>query len=240
MSLILPPPKGLRLASYNVRKAVGLDRRRDPGRILDVIAGIGADVVVLQEADLRLGARPSAFDPEAIFHRTGLRAVDLDPSSPSLGWHGNALLVRDGIKVDMAKGVDLPGLEPRGAILSHLDTPNGPLWLAGAHLGLTRAHRRQQAQALIDYLARDATAPAALLGDFNEWRKTGALDVLEPQFDVISPGASFHAAFPVAPLDRIALGQGLRLNAAGVIDRGPAKRASDHLPIWADVNLGRT
>ena len=30
MGLILPPPAGLRLASYNVRKAVGLDRRRDP------------------------------------------------------------------------------------------------------------------------------------------------------------------------------------------------------------------
>ena len=237
MGLILPPPAGLRLASYNVRKAVGLDRRRDPGRILDVLAGLQADVVVLQEADLRLGARASAFDPDEIRERTGLTAVDLDPESPSLGWHGNALLVRDGIGVEMARGLDLPALEPRGAILSHLVTPAGPLWLAGAHLGLTRQFRRRQAGALSEELRGLANGAAAILGDFNEWRPVGALDALEPEFQVIAPGHSFHATWPVAPLDRVALGPGLRLNAAGVVEKGAARRASDHLPIWADVVL---
>ena len=53
--------KGLRIASYNIRKAKGLDRRRDPGRILRVLNGLDADVIALQEADRRLGARPSAY-----------------------------------------------------------------------------------------------------------------------------------------------------------------------------------
>ena len=47
----------MRIASYNIRKAVGLDWRRDPDRIVDVLAEIDADVVVLQEADRRIGAR---------------------------------------------------------------------------------------------------------------------------------------------------------------------------------------
>ena len=47
----------MRIASYNIRKAVGLDWRRNPGRIVDVLAEIDADVVVLQEADKRVGAR---------------------------------------------------------------------------------------------------------------------------------------------------------------------------------------
>ncbi len=34
---------GVKLASYNIRKAIGLDRRRDPGRIIDVINQLGAD-----------------------------------------------------------------------------------------------------------------------------------------------------------------------------------------------------
>ena len=38
MTQAMPRKSGLRLASYNVRKAVGLDRRRDPARTLDVIA----------------------------------------------------------------------------------------------------------------------------------------------------------------------------------------------------------
>ena len=45
----------LRLASYNIQKAVGLDFRRDPGRILEVINGLGADIVALQEVDKRPG-----------------------------------------------------------------------------------------------------------------------------------------------------------------------------------------
>jgi len=53
--------KSLRVASYNIRKAKGLDRRRDPGRILKVLNGLDADIITLQEADLRLGARPSAL-----------------------------------------------------------------------------------------------------------------------------------------------------------------------------------
>ena len=49
-------PGRLRLVSYNIRKALGTDRRRNPGRICNVIAAMEPDIVVLQEADLRLGA----------------------------------------------------------------------------------------------------------------------------------------------------------------------------------------
>ena len=44
----------IRVASYNIRKAVGLDRRRDPERILAILNELGADVVALQEADRKL------------------------------------------------------------------------------------------------------------------------------------------------------------------------------------------
>lgn len=47
----------IRVASYNIRKAVGLDWRRDTHRIADVLAEVDADVIALQEADKRLGAR---------------------------------------------------------------------------------------------------------------------------------------------------------------------------------------
>ena len=45
----------MRIVSYNIRKAVGLDRRRDPERILAILREVDADIVVLQEADRRLG-----------------------------------------------------------------------------------------------------------------------------------------------------------------------------------------
>ena len=49
-----------------MRKAIGLDRRRDPQRILDVLHQIDADVVALQEADKRFGGRGSAVPHELI------------------------------------------------------------------------------------------------------------------------------------------------------------------------------
>ena len=37
------------VASYNIRKGLGTDRRRRPDRVLDVLHEIGADIVTLQE-----------------------------------------------------------------------------------------------------------------------------------------------------------------------------------------------
>jgi endonuclease/exonuclease/phosphatase family metal-dependent hydrolase len=49
-----------------MRKAIGTDRRRDPGRILEVLKEIDADIVALQEADKRFGGRASAVPHELI------------------------------------------------------------------------------------------------------------------------------------------------------------------------------
>ena len=54
------------VASYNVRKAIGTDRRRDPQRVLDVLHELDADVVALQEADKRFGGRAAAVPHELI------------------------------------------------------------------------------------------------------------------------------------------------------------------------------
>ena len=47
------PP--LRIASYNVHQCVGVDGKRDAGRVADVLRELGADVVGLQEVDTRPG-----------------------------------------------------------------------------------------------------------------------------------------------------------------------------------------
>jgi len=49
-------------------------------------------------------------------------------------------------------------------------------------------------------------------------------------------GPSFHARHPVAQLDRIIVDKNLSIEAAGVHMSAAARRASDHLPIWARVS----
>lgn len=229
------PPTPLRLASYNIQKAVGLDMRRNPGRVIDAINALGADVVALQEADRRFGDRAAAIPRDLIAAHTDFTVADLARSPVSLGWHGNAMLVRRSLRILDAHHIELPGLEPRGAVQVDLDTPSGPLHVLGTHLGLLRSWRRKQLARIRGHLDAHDLDRTVVMGDFNEWSTQHGLELLEAAFDVIAPGRSFHAARPVAALDRIALGHGLVSTGAGVLSDGPAAHASDHLPVWADL-----
>ena len=219
-----------RIASYNIRKARGLDGRRNPGRIIDVLNGLDADVITLQEADRRMGDRPAALPKDLIARATDFDLVPLASNDVSLGWHGNAVLVRRGVGVAHHAQTTLPGAEPRGAVAVTLDDG---LTVVGVHLGLLRSSRRRQLRAI----AAHAPDPqkTVVIGDMNEWATRRGFEALISSYALHSPGRSFHAARPIAALDRVALSHDLALVDAGVDEGTLAKRASDHLPIWADV-----
>ena len=226
----------LRLASYNIQKAVGVDFRRDPMRIMDVVNALEADVVALQEVDKRLGARPSVLCRDFIGRETDYEIAPLADNEVSLGWHGNAVLVRRGLQITQVERVDLPGLEPRGAVRVDLRAATGVVSVIGAHLGLVRYHRRLQLQTICEHLG-DTPGRAGVMGDFNEWSMERGMEPLERDFRIVSPGNSYHAARPIAGLDRFALGAEVSLQGAGVEEGPLASRASDHLPIWGDVEV---
>ena len=220
----------LTLVSWNVHKAVGLDGRRDPARILAVLNEIGADVAILQEADRRLGPRRAAIPRFLIAQETDYRPADVARSEVSLGWHGNAILVRAGIEIDGAGRIDLPGLEPRGAIRVRI----GGVTLVGTHLGLLRGSRRQQMARICDHLG--SRAPTAVVaGDFNEWAAVRGYEPFARAFEVTTPGPSYPAIRPIGALDGFAHGSGVRLTDAAVWRSPLARRASDHLPVTATV-----
>lgn len=209
----------MRMASYNVRKAVGLDWRRDPERIVDVLAEIDADVVVLQEADKRLGARAGVLPLERL-RAMGYALAEVALRPQSHGWHGNVILVRAPYAAQSPRRIDLPTLEPRGAVATTV-APLG-LTVIGTHLGLTSGIRRRQFSELVSAIQ----GPAVIAGDFNHWGS----EIDLPHGDVITPGPSFHAARPRAALDRFIL-FGVHAMSGQVHDTALARRASDHLPV---------
>lgn len=228
----------MKIASYNIRKCIGLDRRRDPQRVLSVLGDLSMDIVALQEADKRLGRRPSSLPVDQIERQTGLLPLDMGYAGPSLGWHGNALLIKPDTDLGDIECLDLPGLEPRGAIIADIGLKNGlSVRLVTVHLGLLRKNRIRQIAYIQDAIANRPVRPTVILGDFNEWSHTKGLEGLAGNFDVLAPGNSFHAARPVAKLDRFALTRDLHVKDAGVIDNLRARRASDHLPIWAELGV---
>ena len=230
----------LRVASYNIRKAIGLDRRRDPTRVLEVLRTLDADIIALQEADRRLGDRPSALPRDVLASDLGYQVADLARTAVSLGWHGNAILVRRGLTILATHHIELPALEPRGAVLVEIATAIGPVQILGTHLGLLRPWRQRQLARIRSALDGPRVARSLVLGDLNEWSRTKGLEILDAAFDMIEPGASFPAWRPVATLDRIAVGSELACLGSGVLAEGPARVASDHLPVWAEISARQT
>jgi endonuclease/exonuclease/phosphatase family metal-dependent hydrolase len=226
----------MRIASYNIRKAVGTDRRRDPHRILDIIGDLKADVVVLQEADKRLGDRPGVLPVDEIAARCGLESIGAAANGVSTGWHGNAILARPGTSVQNIERMHLPGIEPRGAVVADLVVRGMDLRVVALHLGLIRMSRRRQLSHLLDTLHTMRVMPTVVAGDFNEWSLKVGLGRLASHFSIHAPGKSFHAKRPVAALDRIALNDLLALQDAGVVDTPLTRVASDHLPIWMEFS----
>ena len=226
----------LHLASWNIRKCVGLDRRRDPGRVARVLSGIGADVVALQEADRRLGRRPAALPRWLLEAETDYQPVEAATHEISLGWHGNAILLGPDITCQELHTLHLPGVEPRGAIVADIAGKGARLRVVAVHLGLLRRSRHLQFNAIRAHLETLRDRPTVILGDFNEWSDAQGLEGLH-DYDVCAPGHTFHSARPVAALDRFAVGEGVELRDAAVIETPMTRVASDHLPIEAKVRV---
>jgi endonuclease/exonuclease/phosphatase family metal-dependent hydrolase len=231
-------PADLSVASYNIHKGVGTDRRRDVARTAAVIAEIGADILALQEADTRFGTRTGLLDLDRIRSDLGLIAVPLDDAGEAHGWHGNLLLVRNALVQEVHQLI-LPGLEPRGALVTDLVIAGRPLRIVNAHLGLWPGSRAAQARALIDKISQLEGRPTLLLGDLNEWRGGGAaLQTLGQHFQISEARPSFPSRYPLLSLDRMMLSPHGELLDVTAHDSPLSRRASDHLPIKARLRFG--
>jgi endonuclease/exonuclease/phosphatase family metal-dependent hydrolase len=224
----------IRVASYNIRKTIGTDRRRNPERTIEVLNEIGADVVALQEADRRFGARATALPAHLLEEHSPYRAVPLPHRTGGIGWHGNAILVHKDVEIVGCDALHLPALEPRGAVQAELHVKGVRLRAIGMHLDLSGLWRRRQSRAILHHAEQGDSLPTVMMGDLNEWTpQGGCLRDFGHHFAFAPCGRSFHARRPVAALDRIMFA-GLELAGCGVHLSATARKASDHLPIWAD------
>ena len=228
----------LKFASYNIHKAVGADLRRDPARIISVLREVDADIIALQEADLRIGQRASVL-PRALIDDTDWKIVPVARRSRSIGWHGNALLVRRSIDILDSEAIHLPTLEPRGAVRADLQCDGRKFRVFGTHLDLSGLRRRAQIRTILGRNSElEQKCAAVLMGDFNQWGgRTGAMQEFRADWQVLAPGKSFPSRQPLAYFDRIVATRQWRCAALGVHHSAVSTQASDHLPVWASLTL---
>jgi endonuclease/exonuclease/phosphatase family metal-dependent hydrolase len=229
----------IKVASYNIHKAVGLDRRRDHERILRVLLEVDADVVALQEVDRRFGRRMAALPLDAIHDATDYRPVPLSMKPDSLGWHGNAILARKGFDLVEAAPVPLPVLEPRGAVRADLVAEGRRFRVVGMHLDLSGLRRRHQVRSVLSHIdGCDHHCPTVMMGDLNEWtQRGGCFREFDGRWRVLAPGRSFPARRPIASLDRIIVSEQWDVVETFVHHSPTSAIGSDHLPVLASLIL---
>jgi endonuclease/exonuclease/phosphatase family metal-dependent hydrolase len=227
----------IRIASYNIHKCVGTDRRRDPARILSVLREINADVVALQEADLRFGERAGLLDLDALKTEAGLVPVPLSGAVKNHGWHGNVVLVKAAV-VHHIHQLTLPGVEPRGALIVDMEAKAIHLRIIATHFGLLKSSREQQVEKVLEAASEANSRTVLLMGDLNEWRvgRRSGLAGLRAIFgSVESFVPSFPSRYPLLALDRILCHPRQQLRSIAVHSTPLSRVASDHLPITAEV-----
>jgi endonuclease/exonuclease/phosphatase family metal-dependent hydrolase len=231
-----PLARELSVATYNVHRWTGHNGRGrpDPARACFVISELDADVIALQEVLRPFGGA----DPlDALADRLGLHVAFASTRKHRLGELGNAILSRWPIGGVFVLDLSYSRIERRLAMAAQLPTAGGVLDVVATHLALGDRTRHRQVRSLLDH-PRLQGAPTLLLGDLNAWRRCKATRALEHELafhgDPWPP--SFPAARPVLALDRI-YSRGVRILAVEAHTSPAARRASDHLPVVARVEL---
>jgi endonuclease/exonuclease/phosphatase family metal-dependent hydrolase len=225
----------IRIATYNVHRAIGTDRRTDPERILGVLREVDADVYALQEVEAH-------DDGPAMLHWLGKQLGYHSITGTTLKRHdglfGNGVLTRCPVKEKRLTDLSWRGREPRGAIAADLDCGGRRLRVVATHLGLRPAERRDQVQQLLHLFHERPHDRSVLLGDLNEWFLWGRpLRRLHRHFRETPHLATFPSRLPFLALDRIWAHPRAMLRRLQVHKTPLARLASDHLPLVATLDL---
>ena len=245
----------LRVMTYNIHRAIGVDRRFRPERIVEIVAHHDPDIALLQEVDegaprsreldlARELAEALGYPHFAVGHNVDLRK----------GRYGNATLSRHPIVRERNIDLTVRSRKRRGCQHTTVRIDRNPeppvdLEVFNLHLGLSAQERAWQVGLLVrsqEFCAGDPSHPFLVGGDFNDWRS-----LLVPTFTEIlgftgctqrSRGSalgilSFPAFSPSGALDRMYCRGPLRFVAARSCRLRLSRVASDHLPVIVDLEL---
>lgn len=236
-----------RVATYNVHKCQGLDGKVRPARIAEVLRALNADIAGLQEV--------VSIDNGIREHDQGRYLADELDMHLAMGEnrrhqggaYGNVVLSRYPLHSVCNFDISVPGRERRGCLRTDItfDT-SAVLHLFNVHLGTAFMERRHQGQRLLDeelLRSRHLTGPRIVLGDFNEWTRGLASQLLAAEFQSADIRLHLRTRFtypgvcPVLHLDHIYYDNALVLDGVALYRSRLALLASDHLPIYADFRF---
>jgi endonuclease/exonuclease/phosphatase family metal-dependent hydrolase len=229
----------LRVLSYNIHSGLGTDRRLDLARIADVIGAFEPHIVALQEVDV-CRARSGAVDqPAELAARLGMSAHFEMCIEDGGERYGIATLTR--LPLLGVRRLELPyephrkRSEPRCALVTRLAWPETGIEvdMVNTHLSVLSDERPAQVAALTRELPG---REVIIAGDFNCTPGAAAFRALAGDMRSATRGArTFPSWLPLVPIDHILVRGPLDVVRGGRWTQGPVRRASDHLPVFAEL-----
>ena len=201
--------------------------------LVDFCADLGADLLALQEVDVRVPRSGCADQAAAAARASGMGHV-FGPAR-RVGWkgrYGNALLSADGLEDVEVVALPRGAGEPRSALLATVVRGGLRLAVAATHLSTRPDEAGPQLDAVIEALIA-RPQPQVLLGDLNLGPEVVGPAVQAAGLVLADPAEpTYPAAAPRARIDHVAVG-GLTITDVRVLPPAPV---SDHRPLRAELS----
>lgn len=232
----------LTVMTYNIHHGEGADGTIDLGRIARVITAAAADLVALQEVDVRTQRAGSADQAHELARLTRMHVVFGRTIPYQGGLYGNAVLSRWPVNGFVNHPLPFtPGREKRGILDAEIEYPGlAAFRFLATHFDITAADRRGAAARLGEILTeRPSGPPMILAGDLNDVPGSESLAALGDDWRSATAGQALPtspAAGPKRQIDYILFRPAARWRAVAVrvVDEPVA---SDHRPLVAVLEL---
>lgn len=241
----------LTVLTYNIHKCIGgIDRRYDPERICATIAHYDPDIAFLQEVDNMAKRSNRDRQVDVLGERLGYphRAWYPNVQVRSGGEYGNAILSRfplletDNIDLTISWHKRRSVLHARCRVPIAGTARSRTVHAFNMHLGLMGGERKLQLMRFLEchpFRGVHKSTPVVVAGDFNDvWGTLGKKLLYPAGFRGTERAPrTFPSYAPVRALDSIYVKGDVTLRKVQRARLSVAKRASDHLPLIAELEL---
>lgn len=237
----------IRVATYNVHRCRGLDRRVRPARIVEVLREIDADIIALQEVLSLQGASREKDQARFISEELEMICALGGTRMHKGAMYGNVVLSRLPLLETRNYDISVRGREERGCMRADISANgSGVLHVFNVHLGTAFVERRHQGRKLVNEAIlnnEELSGARIMLGDFNEWTRgltTRLLAAHLTSADIrahLNRSRTYPWLLPLMHLDHIYFDDSLDLERMTLHKSRAALVASDHLPLVADFRI---
>lgn len=225
----------LKILSYNVRNARGMDNVTDYGRVATIIKRIDADCAALQELDSATERSNGDLVIEELAKLTGMYATYNKSIDYQGGGYGIGILTKE--KPLRKEAIPLPGREEKRSLLL---VEMSDYVICSTHWSLTQEDRIASVNVINEVLKNYTQKPVFLAGDLNAVPESEEIQKITEDWDILNDLSqpTIPVNNPTRCIDYILAKNNSKFKIKTLETKvEDEKLASDHLPVWVKIAI---